>query len=390
MSGNIPPSNTRPPTFQVEIPNPRHWVPRWESFLLAHGEWWRRQAGPVYWIPSEVIQALARSSDATHSNPRGRKRLVDVATEAAELAFTALCCEYTPTTVGCQDGSPIQYPLFEEFHTPLLSPELVRQLGWCEAVPGESPDEADHRLREQTDQWNQQLQEATPRGDVYQRLMAGWAANITFRGDYRAELTAIRSRFEGLQAPPALPIYLSELVRSLRERRQSEQIVNAEQVPTELLEDYYKFLLKWQLSHHVTWELPLPLAPQENLSLGVAYSLFGPDWVVPVVPAYAAFPERADRAQVERTMRYCNATAVGLPSDALDDDLAGHDGKDHAHARRFRMYLFEQAVRSRLGQSRGWIERFLTGMSEHFGISEDRVRQHRTSYAHFFLTADPA
>src|SRR5262245_3734739 len=47
----------------------RHWAPYWERFIEQHGAWWNHHGvEPVYVLPGEVIDALARRTDGDSSH----------------------------------------------------------------------------------------------------------------------------------------------------------------------------------------------------------------------------------------------------------------------------------------------------------------------------------
>lgn len=353
------------PTSSLADP-PDTWGPAWRTFLAAHGQWWDRHAGePGYWLPEPVIARLADGDPP-------RPALIDAASAAGERAFAAVCARHARTVIGCWGGRPVTCTLFEQFASPRVTAEQVRTLNWLEPAPGLGAAEQARRYQAEADRYNRQLAETEARGEVYRRLMAGWAARVSFREDYRTELAAVRARWDALAPRPSLPLQLGVLADLERAVAHPDRSAFAA--------SYRRLLVKWQVSRHLTWDLPLPLAPQESISLGLACHLFGPEWLVPVIPAYAAFPERANRPEVESAFRHRNATAVGLPADALSGDLVGHDGKDHGPSQQLRLYLFELGVRRRYGRPRGLASRLVRGFAEFLELSADRVKQLRGGY----------
>jgi hypothetical protein len=351
------------------------WRPAWDWFLKDHPGWWERHGpGPVYVIPQPVILSLAHSP-ASAGRSRVRKDLVTPPDVSAELAFTSLCERHAAAVtvhngwqvLGCWDGRPVIAPPFD-----------APAFRYIEAPVDFSPDEAAGRRR--------QMAVVDSQRDVHQRLMTGWAAFVSFRPDYRAEVAAVRTLWEGVADRPELPMHIGQVADAARQADASREPDGR----AEFCAAYLCLLRKWQLNRHVTWDLPVALDPRERMSLQTALHRFGPDWVVPIIPAYAAFPERADRAGTERAVRVRNAQTVGLPADAVDGELAGHEGKDHAPSHQLRMYLTELAVRSRHGSPRGLGVRLLAGLAKHLDVSVDRVKQLRKVYAHLFSsTARP-
>src|SRR5262245_33243496 len=95
----------REPTTFAEMPG-RAWLPPLHEFAGRHWAWWERanSRGPVYKLPSEVIDALASSTEQVGSEHRGRAALISAEDAAAERAFAELCQRAAPNVLGSWNG----------------------------------------------------------------------------------------------------------------------------------------------------------------------------------------------------------------------------------------------------------------------------------------------
>lgn len=263
----------------------RSWADLWEPFRERHAAWLDRVGGrrPVYTLPQEAVGALARgvlNEDKAHRHIRP---LIGDEDAEAERDIRDTCRSFSATTVGVWEGGPVDYaPLAASEPTSGPTDQEMEAMGWARHV---SPEKARASLAEAEGR----------RGDISHQVL-GYAGRLTFDGQYRGELAALKARWEGLSRPPQMPFTAGVATRPPTPVI-SPKAQDADVLPDDVavfLTDLDGFLRKWQVARLVTWDLPEHRGPLAHVPLCLAAALLGPAQSVSTVPSYYDIPSHRD------------------------------------------------------------------------------------------------
>jgi hypothetical protein len=355
----------------------RDWDWRWSRFLTQHQPWWEQvgRDGPVYALPDAARDALTESARAISGRHRSKKPLLTEGEAAAEKAFLVLCREYAADAVGVWDGLPVHYPPLGPPPPPVLSPALFQRLGWGQGRALEGVNAA--------------LSELMRRADQARHQLLGYAGWLTFNPDFQAEKATLRAQYAGLEVRPSWPLSAST------HDRQPVPVPPEEAGTVSVLPDATarfldragQFLRNWQLMRLVSWELPLPQGVLDQVPLGLAVQLLGPDHLVQAFPTYANVPSEADvRESIWRQQRFA-AREAGIAGGGSLAGISGRSGRASAHETAFRLWLVEQAARARYGDRRGLVTRLTAAFKIMTGKATHYVNELRGMYHHLIAAS---
>jgi hypothetical protein len=349
----------------------RLWAGVWKAFVKEFGGWWDRVGGdgPVYALPSEIIESLAKGTGPSDSDHRASKPLITMKDAWAERAFLRVCKGFQSVTVGVWDGEPIAYPLLAEPAVPPLPPDWLISASWL----AESMSLPEAKLL---------LEKAYREMGPHHQQMLGYVGWLTLNEQYRDERSAIRARWASLPDRPSLPIDANVADRP------PEPVVSigpdhGRVLGDELarfLTDFGQFTRKWRINRMITWELPYPQGPLDQIPLGMAVLIQGPDHRVDTVPSYFDLPSNIDVRESIRRHQGQAAADDGIEQAHPVTDTSPRDGRASQYESAFRLWLIERTIRKRYGSPRGLVGRLLPVFAKLLDVSEDRILQLRQLY----------
>jgi hypothetical protein len=352
-------------TFQGDV---RVWQTHWQTLLAAHSTWWARtpQAEPVYWLPKPVVDQLSRKVPSTDKAHRGHPALLDPSEAAAENAFRECCLRYSPSVVGVWHGCPVIYEPLASSSPITISEEQRRDLGW-----------ADFGSLQALNAGAEAVQRKAEVARHEQLAFAGW---LTFNRSYQKEKNDLATRCANLGISLPWPL-LANTADQEPIPMPSPKVRSCEPLPPQaaaFLEEFTKFSRKWYVNRLVTWDLPLPQGPLEQIPIGLACRILGPNTISSFYPAYFDIPSSQDVRGEIREQQEAAGKQAGIDADFPLTDLSARAG-DHASAweNSFRLWFIEQAALQRYSGRRGLTARLLEGFMEEFHCSSDRVEQLR-------------
>jgi hypothetical protein len=356
--------------FEMLAPG-RSWAEVWNAFVKKYRSWWNRVGGggPVYALPREIIKSLAESIEPSDSSHRASKPLIDVKDAKAERDFLRICKRFQSVTVGVWDGQPINYPLLTESAIPRIPPDSLIPDEWL--VEGRSRREVKLQLEKLYRQLGQHHQQ-----------MLGYVGWLTLNKQYRDERSAIRDRWASLPDRPSLPIDAnvadrpSKPVVSIEPNRR--RVLGDELA--QVLTDFGRFMRKWRINRMVTWELPYPQGPMDQIPLGMAVLIQGPEHRVDTIPSYFDTPSSVDVRKAVRRGQQQAATDDGIEQAHPVTDISPRDGHASRYESALRLWLIEQSIRKRYGSPKGLVARLLPVFADLINVSDHRVQQLRHLY----------
>jgi hypothetical protein len=148
----------------------------------------------------------------------------------------------------------------------------------------------------------------------------------------------------------------------------------------QFLTDFGRFMRKWRINRMVTWDLPLPQGPLEQIPLGLARSTLGPDHRIDTNPSYYDIPSSVDVRKAIRRRQGQAAADDGIEQAHPVTDTSPRDGRASRYESAFRLWLIEQSIRKRFGSPRGLVARLVPVFAQLLDVSEDRILQLRQLY----------
>jgi hypothetical protein len=353
--------------FQGQV---RPWRARWESFLADHSEWWGRapHPDPVYWLPEQVVDRLARTVTSEGKAHRDRPALLTPAEANAEHAFRKCCLSFGGSVVGVWEGTPVSYEPLARLPSVTVSEEQIREMGWDRFGTGAS-------LRDRLETVQRKAE-----GARHQQIaFAGW---LTFLRPYQEDKERLTAQWANLGVALPWPLLANTADREptpvLRAEIDPGRILPAE--ASDFLEAATRFMRKWKLARMATWDLPLPQGPLEHVPLGLARHILGPDDTGVFFPGYFDIPSAQDvRAEI-RERQDAAAREAGLGAEFPLTDLTPRAGSASAWENAFQLWFVERAVLQRYAGRRGLTSRLVEAIADMLDCSEDRVKQLRGLY----------
>jgi hypothetical protein len=235
-----------------------------------------------------------------------------------------------------------------------------------------------------------ELRELLGRTQGIQHQISGYAGRLTFDEQYRREKADLQRRWWGLPDRPPLPLESNVAdrpgipVASIEPYRPFLPDPDVER----FLIDFGRFMRRWGLCRMVTWDLPLAQGPAEEVPLGLATSLLGPDHPVDVIPSYYDIPSDFDLRESIRGRQREAAADDGITLEHPVTDISSRAGRASQFESAFQLWLIERAVTSRYGRPRGMITRLTLAFSGYLGVLEDRIPQLRRIYSRFLEVQD--
>jgi hypothetical protein len=138
----------------------------------------------------------------------------------------------------------------------------------------------------------------------------------------------------------------------------------------QFLEDATGFMRRWQLSQFTTWDLPLIDGVLENVPLGLARAVRGPDQPVTVYPSYYNVPTSVDIRAKIREQQEGAARRAGLPMDHPIGIIIARGETVSSYENALRLWVIESSVIRRYGRSRGLADRLIPTFAELLGDPE--------------------
>jgi hypothetical protein len=349
----------------------RPWDGVWKAFVKKYRGWWDRVGGdgPVYILPEEIIESLAKGIEPSDSDHRASKPLITMEDARAERVFLRVCKRYQSTTAGVWDGQPINYPLLTEPAIPPIPPDSVISRSWL--AEGGSLDKAKLQLKKLYREMGRHHQQ-----------MLGYVGWLTLNKQYRDERSAIRDRWASLPDRPSLPIDANVADRPAEpvvSIGPDQEWVLGDEV-AQVLTDFGRFMRKWRINRMVTWELPYPQGPVDQIPLGMAVLIQGPDHRVDIIPTYYDIPSNIDVRKAIRRRQKQAAAADGIEQAHPVTDTSPRDGHASRYESAFWLWFIEQSIRKRYGAPPGLVGRLLPVFADLINVSEYRVQQLRHLY----------
>jgi hypothetical protein len=215
---------------------------------------------------------------------------------------------------------------------------------------------------------------------------AGWH---TFQRAYRSELAALRLLWDALEVKPQWPL------EAPPGDQQPLPVIAGSVDPSHRLpektaafhDEATRFLRKWQLACLVTWDLPLPQGPLEQVPIGLARHILGPDHIGSFFPGYLDIPASQDLREELRGQQGSAGKNAGIATEFPLTDLSVRAGRASAWENAFRLWFVERAVQQRYPGRRGRTARLVEAFSTMLGCSVDRVKQLRKIYQPFLSSS---
>jgi hypothetical protein len=347
----------------------RGWHVRWETFLAAHAEWWARtpQAKPVYWLPKPVVDQLEHEVEGTGREHPGRPAPLTCAEAAAENAFRECCRSFSPSVVGVWDGCPVSYDPLVASSPITISEKQWRWLGW-DAVGSYQ-------------RMSAALEAVQGKAEVVRHEQLAFAGWLTFNRSYQKEKKDLATRCANLGLSLLLPLLVNPA-----DQAPSPAVASCEPLPAReaaFLEEFTEFRRKWYLNRLVTWDLPLPRGPLEQLPLGLKCFILGPDAIDSSdYPSYFDPPSSWHVREDIREQQKAAGKQAGIDAEFPLTDLSARGG-NHASAweNAFRLWFIEQAALQRYQDRARLISRLTEAFMEVLGCSLERAKRLRKYYA---------
>jgi hypothetical protein len=141
------------------------------------------------------------------------------------------------------------------------------------------------------------------------------------------------------------------------------------------------FLSHYRLAALVSWELPLPQGPLDNVPVGLAAKLLGPNAPVRFDPSYPHLPgSDVDVGADRRRSQYLAAESDGLGAEHPESQIGRRGGRPSIHENAFRCWLIERALVRRYSGRRGFATRVQLAFEEVLGVGAERVIDIREVY----------
>jgi hypothetical protein len=337
----------------------RRWDRLWSAFQTQHATWTAGigAAEPAYTLPDVIIDSLARTKILTPDEAD------------SEHAFRRMCQDYSGTTVGAWNSQPVDYPPLTEVPANFgVSDELIKKLNWAKFVAPAAI--------------QAQLKELQGKSAAARHQMIGYAGKITFADQYQHELADLRTAWCGLKVGPSFPLQASTgdqpaVASHVFGKAHFEKLDDAS---SRFIEDATTFMRRWQLCSLVTWDLPFPQGPLENIPLVAARTALGPDGAVSIFPTYYDIPSHADlRGDIrEQQRRVAKDNSILMPHPLTDIAARGQSASTSENA--FRMWLIETTLRRRYPARHGIVTKLIRAFVELFKFQEDRAHKIRLIY----------
>jgi hypothetical protein len=215
-----------------------------------------------------------------------------------------------------------------------------------------------------------------------QLAFAGW---LTCHRPYREEKDMLAVQWKNVSAPISWPL-LANTADQEPMRITASEIASSDILPEQgvaFVEAATSFMRKWNLARLVTWDLPVPLGPLEQIPLGLARHILGPDTVGTFFPAYFDIPSGRDMRGEIREQQEAAARDVGIGVEFPLTDLSARAGSASAWENVFRLWFIEQAARQRYADRRGLSSRLIEAFAEILDCSVDWVKKLRQDYIPF-------
>jgi hypothetical protein len=276
--------------------------------------------------------------------------------------------------VGVWSGRPVRFDLFFDPRPVRLTPDEFRATNWS-------------ALGMTYERCLRDLEECERRATSHRRQQLGRAGAVTFNEDYRREILRLRDADRSLGGVIEWPFRRGSVTRAgsvPAVAADSGELRSMSETEAELVTGMTLLLRRWELSSPVSWELPLPQGPLEDVPAGLAERLLGPELGVTVYPSYFNPPPGEEIAERVRTAQVNTARQLGSAPHHPVAGIAGRDGHDSQPGSAYRMWFFEQAARSRYGDRSGLVARLVDAFAELFDFSTDHARDLRRLYTHLF------
>jgi hypothetical protein len=324
----------------------------------------------VYALPGPVVDALSRLGEVRGGRPRAGKRLLSEDEAEAEHAFRSACEGFAPDVVVVWGGRPVHYPPLARPVRPPVSNEFLGEMKWDQSLRPEAVGPA--------------LEAADRELDRMRHQQLGYAGALTLNEDceeYRAERAALKKRWAALPIALPWPFHASTHDQTpLPSEPGSGQAQGLPGVVSRFLDDLGRFLRKWQLMQLVTWDLPLPQGPLQDVPLGLARHLLGPGQLATTQPTYYDVPSDTDVRKRTRAQQRFAAGQAGVQARHPVTNLSARAGRASSLETAFRMWLITRTARGRCGSHRGLTARLASAFAGMFDIKDERVQELRKTY----------
>jgi hypothetical protein len=265
----------------------------------------------------------------------------------------------------------VHYPPLGPPPPPVLSPALFQQLGWGQGTTLAGVNAA--------------LSEVLRRADQARRQLLGYAGWLTLNPDFQAEKATLKAQHAGLEVRPPLPLFAHTHDRQpvLVPPGEAGTVTVLPDETARFLDSAGRFLRKWQLMRLISWELPLAQGVLEQIPIGLAVQLLGPDHMAQVLPSYYNVPSETDLRESLRQQQRLAAREAEIAVEFPLAGISGRSGRASSYEAAFRLWLVEQAARARYGGRRGLAARLTEASKIMTGTTTDHVKELRGMYLHF-------
>jgi hypothetical protein len=245
----------------------------------------------------------------------------------------------------------------------------MRELGWDRFVTPEAATAG--------------LEAAVGKADGARHQLVAYAGWLTFNNDYQAELEALRARWRSQSVkPPCWPLLAPVSNRQpipVPAGTIDPALLRPEDTAA-CLDQATAFMRKWSLAGLATWDLPLPQGPLEQVPLGLATSILGPEHIGTFIPPYYDTPSRQDLREELREQQRGSGRSAGIDSDFPLTNLSARADKASELESAFRLWFIETAARQRYAGRPRLSACLVAAFMQKLGCSEDRVKQLRRIY----------
>ncbi len=384
--------STRPRQDHSRLHGTQNFEVLTSSLRLEYPNWWTKFSvgEPIYCLPIEVINALSRTFNPPPGGEHYRKnRLISEEDQNAEIALRQICMRYasavglgrTASGLVCCPGL-LESDEYERRKTSFLAAVREQFPEWGSEGPnGEDAEALFHKLLDRSAGAESQL--------------LGIAGVFILNPTFREERKRLFDQWKTLEVP--LPLDLDSSVL-FDESRWSEGL--ARRIIGFTLTDpiihFYKaysdFLKRYDLTHLVTWDLPMPAGPLEHVPAGLVTRVRGNDAIVSAIPASFEIPSTPNMHSQIREIQKQEGLRRGIDPKELAFPIGGASpraGHPSNPETTFRMWLIELAVLRRYGRPYRLAARLIEAFAEMFGIEVASARKIREGYKKF-LVADAA
>jgi hypothetical protein len=328
----------------------KSWPRSWGGFLSKpeNRAWYERRPHdqPVYLLPPEIVDFLARPRADSREKPR--PPLLPAEHAEAERAFCDCCRTFQADVIGVWNGLPVEHALLGPASSFLAIPDYLIRKWRCGDKTFEQKKAA--------------LRALGAKEEVVHHNLLRRAGELVCDDTFLVQRDDLRRAWTRLRARPQFP-----LSRVLRYDGRGAATPKAKADLEAFAASLGTFLDRWELHRLDTWDLAVPVGPYEGMPVVAVARLYPDARISAIHPQHHAVPAQGQKEAVGRLLlknavkprrtQAPRAEATGLYEWA------------------YKLRSIELAFRSRYGTPHGYRATLTAAFVSCTRLSEHRVEQ---------------